>query len=293
MTELELVLAGSILAMAATLLALLYRQPAFHTNKDPVQEEKIRKEEMKAEVLQERRRIIESLEHERNSKVITLIHRKEPWANEGDADYIKIEDSEHILREIRNTASDKPIDIIIHTPGGLALAAEMIAAALSKHKAKVTAIVPFYAMSGGTLIALSADKIIMEEFSVLGPVDPQIGGLPSGALMNVLRRKKIEQVSDQTIIMSEIAELATRQMKGFVKSLLTDKIQGERREKLAELFTGGYVTHDTPITAALAKEMGLSVKVGVPDKVYDLFLTCEHGVCERPSLSYGKSIPVT
>ncbi|MGB6808924.1 MAG: hypothetical protein WBE81_20350, partial [Pseudolabrys sp.] len=38
--------------------------------------------------------------------------------------------------------------------------------------------VPVYAMSGGTLIALAADEIVLGEFSVLGPIDPQIAGLP-------------------------------------------------------------------------------------------------------------------
>jgi ClpP class serine protease len=46
------------------------------------------------------------------------------------------------------------------------------------HPAKVTVYVPVYAMSGGTLIALAADEIVMGEFSVLGPIDPQILALP-------------------------------------------------------------------------------------------------------------------
>jgi ClpP class serine protease len=69
-----------------------------------------------------------------------------------------------------------PIDLIIHTPGGLVLAAEEIARALQAHKAPVTVMVPHYAMSGGTRIALSAGQILMSPSAVLGPVDPQIAG---------------------------------------------------------------------------------------------------------------------
>lgn len=75
------------------------------------------------EVVSERRRIIEAIEQERGTKVITLIHRKEPWLRQGEPGYITIEDTEHILRQIRATPKDKPIDVILHTPGGLALAA--------------------------------------------------------------------------------------------------------------------------------------------------------------------------
>ncbi len=84
----------------------------------------------------------------------------------------KLKDSEQVLRAIRMTPPEMPIDLIVHTPGGLALAATQIANALVRHKGSVRVIVPHYAMSGGTLLALSADEIIMDPNAVLGPVDP-------------------------------------------------------------------------------------------------------------------------
>ncbi len=148
------------------------------TDEDESGKDRADKERIRREVLTERHRIITALEEERGTKVITLIHRKEPWIREGEPGYITIEDTEHLLREIKRTPKDKPIDVILHTPGGLVLAAEMIATALHEHKAKVAVFIPFYAMSGGTLVALTADEIYMEKFSVMGPVDPQIDGCP-------------------------------------------------------------------------------------------------------------------
>src|SRR3546814_3280297 len=75
--------------------------------------------------------------------------------------YIDIDDAEDVIRAIRDTDPETPIDIILHTPGGLVIASLQIASALSQHRGKVTAIVPQLAMSGGTLIALAADQIIM------------------------------------------------------------------------------------------------------------------------------------
>jgi ClpP class serine protease len=61
----------------------------------------------------------------------------------------------------------------------LVLAALQIAWAIREHEGKVTVIVPHYAMSGGTLIAPSADEIVMSKHAVLGPIDPQLGESPA------------------------------------------------------------------------------------------------------------------
>ena len=100
------------------------------------------------------------LEEQRKSRVIGLIHRQETMSFLGFpiARYIDIQDSEDLLRAIQLTDPIVPIDLILHTPGGLVLAAEQIALALQKHPGKVTVFVPHYAMSGGTLIAAGAHR---------------------------------------------------------------------------------------------------------------------------------------
>ena len=92
--------------------------------------------------------------------------------------YIDINDSELILRVIRMTPDEMPIDLVVHTPGGLVLSTEQIALALKRHKAKVTIFVPHYAMSGGTLICLAAAEVFMDENAVLGPVDRSWASTP-------------------------------------------------------------------------------------------------------------------
>jgi ClpP class serine protease len=88
------------------------------------------------------------------------------------ARYIDINDSEDVMYATQITDADVPIDFVLHTMGGLVLAALQIANAVREHKAKVTVFVPHYAMSGGTLIALAADEIVMSKHSVLGPISP-------------------------------------------------------------------------------------------------------------------------
>ncbi len=249
------------------------------------------REQLRERTLTRRREVVSALENERGTKVITLIHRREPWEDEpkdGQAAHLTIEDSEFVLMQIRTTQPDRPIDLIIHTPGGLALAAEMIATAVKLHPARVTVIVPFYAMSGGTLIALAADEILMEPYSVLGPADPQIGGWPAGALIHLVQKKPPEMVGDQMWMLAEIARLTLASVQRFILWLLADKLPQQAAAQTAEFLTGGYLAHDTPIMLDAARNLGLPVNSYVPGRVYELFETCAFGLCKRPCLAtYG------
>src|SRR5438105_10065850 len=132
-----------------------------------------------------RKRMIGLIEQQRKSRVVLLVHRQETMSLLGFPifRYIDINDSEQVLRAIHMTDPEVPLDLILHTPGGLVLAALQIARAIDKHKGKVTVLVPHYAMSGGTLIALAADEIITCDHAVLGPVDPQLGEFPAASLV--------------------------------------------------------------------------------------------------------------
>ncbi len=223
-----------------------------------------------------RLRLIREIEKKRKSRVITMIHRQERLAFMGFplVRFITIEDSERVLRAIRMTPDNMPIDFIIHTPGGLALAATQIASALAKHKAPVRVIVPHYAMSGGTLIALAADEIVMDENAVLGPLDPQLGQFPAPSIIKAVKEKFQEDkgsVKDETLILADVAEKALSQMKNTIVKILTQKgHEREKAERVAELLTSGYWTHDYPLTVDVIKELGLKVSTEVPNEVYDL-----------------------
>ncbi|WP_448584596.1 SDH family Clp fold serine proteinase [Thermocrinis sp.] len=220
-----------------------------------------------------RETLIRMIEQRRKSRVITLIHRQESVGFFGIPliRYINIEDSEQVLRAIRLTPPDMPIDLIIHTPGGLALASTQIANALVKHKGPVRVIIPHYAMSGGTLIALAADEIIMDPNAVLGPVDPQLQGIPAASIIKVLEKKELKDVDDQTIIMADVAEKAIEQMVNYVKWLLMENgMDREKAERIAlELATGKY-THDFPLGVEKLRELGLNISTEIPEEVYQL-----------------------
>lgn len=236
---------------------------------------------------------LREFEGRRNSRAILLIHRQESISLLGIplSRYISIEDSEQVLRAIRLTPPSVPIDLILHTPGGLVLATEQIARALIRHPAKVTVFVPHYAMSGGTLLALAADQIVMDENAVLGPVDPQLGNLAAASVLKVLKDKPISEIDDQTLIMADLSRKAMGQVQRFVRTLLEDavpqqKIQTDKIDGIVEMLATGRVTHDYPITVEEATAMGLPVTAGLPKLIYNLMDLYPQSQGGRPSVQY-------
>ncbi len=215
---------------------------------------------------------IRRLEKSQGTRVITMIHRQEKRSLFGFsiARHIDMEDAQTIIAAIKETPKDIPIDLILHTPGGLVLAAMQIARAVEAHPAKVTVYIPVFAMSGGTLIALAADEIVLGEFSVLGPIDPQLMGLPAASIVAARDAKPVDKVFDLTLVLADVSEKAIAQVKRGAVELMTPRMKKEPAQKLAEKLAGGHWTHDYALTAEEASSIGLPVKVGMPQDVLEL-----------------------
>lgn len=239
----------------------------------------------------EARRIrgIRFIERMRNSRVVTLIHRQEALGFLGIPfyRYIDIEDSERILRAVRFTPDDMPIDFIMHTPGGLVLASEQIAHALRRHKAKVTVFVPHYAMSGGTLLALAADEIVMGDNAVLGSVDPQIGmQYPASSVLWLTHVKDRDKLEDSTLIWADVARKAVSQIQGLIYEILKDRLGEQKAKELSEILTEGRWTHDYPLTVEKLTALGIPVRVELPNEIYALMELYPQPVPRRPSVEF-------
>jgi ClpP class serine protease len=219
-----------------------------------------------------RAQAIRAIETANGTRVITMIHRQEKRSLFGFSvsRHIDLEDAQTIIAAIKETPPDLPIDLVVHTPGGLVLAAMQIARAVEAHPAKVTVYVPVYAMSGGTLIALAADEIALGEFSMLGPIDPQIAGFPAASIVKARDSKPIADVFDLTLVLADVSEKALAQVKRGAVELLTPRMEQAAAEALADKLAGGHWTHDYALTATEATALGLPVKVHMPTVVLDL-----------------------
>jgi ClpP class serine protease len=238
-----------------------------------------------------RKRTMRRIEENRGSRVITMIHRQETMKLLGFpiARYIDIEDSEQVLRAIRLTAPEMPIDLVIHTPGGLVLASEQIACALKRHPGKVTVFVPHYAMSGGTLVALGADEVVMDSDAVLGPVDPQLGNqqgsYPAASILTALEEPNPNR-DDETLILGDIAAKAIVQVYDTVYRLVKEGMPDDEARDLAKALSEGRWTHDYPISFEQARELGLPVSDEMPKEVYKLMDLYPQTSQRRPSVEF-------
>ena len=236
-----------------------------------------------------RRGKISQIERARGSRVIALIHRQETMRLLGFplVRYIDLQDSEEVLRAIQMTGNDVPIDLVLHTPGGLVLASTQIARAIRAHPAKVTVFVPHMAMSGGTLIALAADEVVMCPHSVLGPVDPQINQYPAVSVLEAVRRKPVAEVDDETLIMADVAQKAINQLRMSVETLMSPEVEAGKRAGLVEALSAGNWTHDYPISAEEAAGLGLNISSNMPASVLSLMTMYPQPTRIGPSVEYA------
>lgn len=232
---------------------------------------------------------LQAFEQQQGARVISMIHRQEAISFMGVnlSRYIDIEDSEAVLRAIRKTDPELPIALILHTPGGLVLAAKQIAWALADHPSTVTVYVPHYAMSGGTLLTLTADEVVMDRNAVLGPVDPQLGGYAAASIRNAVARKDPNEVDDETLILDDMAEKALEQVEQSVTELLEARgVDRSEARELARTLSSGQFTHDYPIRVEEARELGIDVSTEMPAEIYDLMDLYAQPSDRRPSVQY-------
>ena len=219
-----------------------------------------------------RARKISEIERKRGSRVILLVHRQETMRFLGFplVRYIDMQDSEEVLRAIHMTEDEVPLDIVLHTPGGLVVAAVQIARAIRDRKGRVSVFVPHYAMSGGTLIALAADTIVMSSHAALGPIDPQLDKYPAASLLKIVEQKPIAEIDDETLVLADVGRKAIAQVRDAARNLLAKHVPAEQAQAIADKLASGTWTHDYPIMAAEAKELGLPVSTDMPEAVLEL-----------------------
>ena len=242
-------------------------------------------------MLLHRRRALTILSRKRQGTVITLIHRQESMSLLGFpiVRYIDIDDAESVLRAINETPAGRSIEIVLHTPGGMVIAARQIATALADHDGHVTAVVPHYAMCGGTMIALAADEIVVDAHASLGPVDPQLGQYPAASLVAVSERPGDHD--DQTLLMADVGRKAIAQVEGFTERLLGRSMPAGRAAEVARLLATGTWTHDHPLQVHELQALGLPVRVGVPEGERELMTLYPQPRGRPPAVEYAPGPP--
>ena len=99
------------------------------------------------------------------------------------------EDKNGFMMAVHGLDRTKGLDLMLHTPGGSLAATESIVDYLRKmFPTDIRVIVPQLAMSAGTMIACCSNRILMATHSSLGPIDPQVRGVPAHGVIQEFRR---------------------------------------------------------------------------------------------------------
>ena len=179
-----------------------------------------------------------------------------------------------VLAAIRAAGEGTPLNIVLHTPGGMRMAAELIATAL-KDRPNTTAYVPYCAMSAGTMIALSCSKVVMGKHACLGPIDTQFAGFPADGFTRLLKEKPVDQISDLWLMVSYLVEKDLKTARQRACDLLNRAHFGNDDAcRLTDFLSSGDMPHGERIGRARAAEIGVNVaKEDCPDAVYKMVET--------------------
>jgi ATP-dependent protease ClpP protease subunit len=110
-------------------------------------------------------------------------------------------DKNGFMTVIHQMDRTRGLDLILHTPGGETAATESLVDYLhSMFGTNIRAVVPQLALSAGTMIACACREILMGTHSSLGPIDPQLGGIPAHGVIEEFRRAHREVKADQSLI---------------------------------------------------------------------------------------------
>ena len=211
------------------------------------------------------RPLISKMEAARGSRVICIIHQAGMESH--SVDTVTTED---ILTALQSTAPGTPLDIILQTPCGFAYQAHQIALALKAHRGRKTVFVPYFAMSGGTIIALAADEIIMSPHACLGPIDGQFPVyhlhrmMPARAVLSLLETKPKHRIHDELLELGNLCKRGIVQDHKNALDLMHGTYSSATANRIAHTLNDGGLTHGYPVTLTTAKTLGLNVSAAMP-----------------------------
>lgn len=246
-----------------------------------------------AQLVANLRKLMRKFEDEHRARIITIIHDipDEIGPHTGELRfYLSLEQAFDILEQIRTTPKDIPIAVLLHTPGGEVLATELVAAALKDHPAPTTSYVPYMAMSGGTMVALATDRIIMGKHATLGPIDSQFAGYPAHSFTRLLKDKPVDKIGDQALLLAYIVETRMKTANKRARELVNKHHDRDGTHRAVDYLSSGELYHGERITLAQAQDLKLNVEGDCPREMFDI-VDARLRILRRPDGIVGPELP--
>jgi ClpP class serine protease len=157
----------------------------------------------------------------------------------------------------------EPFDLVLHTPGGEVFSAQFISRVLKSYPHEIRCLIPNYAMSGGTLLMLSCDKIYLGNGACVGPVDVQLGNLfkyGSAKSWQEIIRIKGKKAEDSSISFSLMGKQYTKSMQKLLDETIDYGLTPSQKKKFIKFVTEGEVEHAYNLTKEKLNSFGFKVE---------------------------------
>jgi len=193
---------------------------------------------------------------------------------------IDIDDEEKFIEWISNKFSSKKLlQIVIYTNGGSISSSDSIFKTLLRYNGEKRIYIPFYAYSAGSMIALAADKIFMNKYSYLGPVDPQIpygendnDECSSNILIRLLSEKDKNNISDKVLISAfDASSFHSDNIENLNLIFKTKEISEINTKILIDEFGSGKYPHHKQFFPNILRKFGLNISTRMPLKINEIF----------------------
>lgn len=236
------------------------------------------------------------------------------WLQRGDLPKTAIndEDKNGFMTVFHNLDHTKGIDLLLHTPGGETGATESIVEYIrSMYGTDIRCFIPQLAMSGGTVIACACREIYMGKHSSLGPIDPQIGGVPAHGVIEEFDRayKEIKKEQSKILVWHPILnkytpafigkcekaiEMTKTMVQSWLQSGMFENLESSeaetRSKKIVDKLSDSkeMKSHNRHLSAEYCKDLGLNIKFledykELQDAVLSVHHSCMHTLSATPA----------
>lgn len=192
---------------------------------------------------------------------------------------ITIKTQMDFIKSYEKLDKDSDISLILHTTGGDLSSAEAITNFILNHtgKGKFICYIPYYSYSGGCMIALACDEIVMRKNAIIGPCDAQkpMGSFSIYSVASIVdavnyKKENREKISEEWLASSYDAKLCQERQKKYLEKLIKyNKFTEQIGNTIYDEFFSGKYNHDKTFSAQETKELGVNVTIvdEMPSKI--------------------------
>ena len=182
------------------------------------------------------------------------------------------------LRQILQNNHNKKLSIIIRSVGGYVSSSDSMLNLLDCHKPNKTIYVPSYAMSAATLLVMSCNNIHMNEYSAIGPTDPQISVFNDmvsfRAICKLINNKPIEKIKDKVLVNYYENKILYDDNINLVKKYLIKhkrkNVSQSDMDELINKFALGDIPHHSEITPQVLNKV-ININYGIPEDILEIY----------------------